>query len=68
MKAVPKLEENESGLMVLKKAKLTQKLEKLKRKILNILKMYDLSRVVPWEREHPERKCGSFRDLEVLSH
>ena len=52
MKAVPKLDE--SGLMVLKKAKLTQKLEKLKRKILNIFKMYDLSWVVPWEREHPE--------------
>ena len=30
-------------------AKKTQKLEKLKRKLLKILKMYDLSRAVPWE-------------------
>ena len=32
----------------------TPKLEKLKRKLLNILKWYDLSRVVPCERARPE--------------
>ena len=37
-----------------KNAKKTQKLEKLKHKFLNILKRYDLSRVVPCERAHPE--------------
>ena len=35
-------------------AQKTPKLEKLKRKILNILKRYDLSRVVPCERARPE--------------
>ena len=35
-------------------AKKTPKLEKLKRKLLNILKRYDLSRVVPCERARPE--------------
>ena len=35
-------------------AKKTQKLEKLIRKSLNILKRYDLSRVVPCERARPE--------------
>ena len=35
-------------------AKKTQKLEKLKRKLLNILKRYDLSRVVPCESWRPE--------------
>ena len=31
----------------------TPKLEKLKRKLLNFLKMYDLYRVVPWESQRP---------------
>ena len=35
-------------------AQKTQKLEKLKRKLLNILKWYDLSRVVPCQRACPE--------------
>jgi len=35
-------------------AKKTQKLEKLKRKLLKILKRYDLSRVVPCESWRPE--------------
>ena len=35
-------------------AKKTQKLEKLKRKLLKILKRYDLSRVVPCRRARPE--------------
>ena len=35
-------------------AKKTPKLEKLKRKLLNILKRYDLSRVVPCRRARPE--------------
>ena len=35
-------------------AKKHGKLGKLKRKLLNILKRYDLSRVVPWERARPE--------------
>ena len=34
-------------------AKKTQKLEKLKCKLLKILKRYDLSRVVPCERARP---------------
>ena len=34
-------------------AKKTPKLEKLKRKILHFLKMYDLYRVVPWESQRP---------------
>ena len=38
---------------VLKTPKKTQKLEKLKRKLLKILKRYDLSRVVPCERARP---------------
>ena len=36
------------------KARKTPKLEELKRKLLNILKRYDLSKVVPWERARPE--------------
>ena len=39
---------------VLKTPKKTQKLEKLKRKLLKILKRYDLSRVVPCESWRPE--------------
>ena len=35
-------------------AKKTQKLEKLKRKLLKTLKRYDLSRVVPCESWRPE--------------
>ena len=35
-------------------AKKTPKLEKLKRKLLNFLKRYDLYRVVPWESWRPE--------------
>ena len=35
-------------------AQKTPKLEKLKRKLLNFLKMYDLYRVVPWESRRPE--------------
>ena len=35
-------------------AQKTQKLEKLKRKLLTILKRFDLSRVVPCERARPE--------------
>ena len=35
-------------------AQKTLKLEKLKRKLLNILKRYDLSRVVPCQRARPE--------------
>ena len=35
-------------------AKKTQKLEKLKRKLLKILKRYVLSRMVPCERARPE--------------
>ena len=35
-------------------AKKTQKLEKLKRKLLKILKRYDLSRVAPCESWRPE--------------
>ena len=34
-------------------AKKTPKLEKLKRKLLQFLKMYDLYRVVPWESQRP---------------
>ena len=52
-------------------AKKTPKLEKLKRKLLNFLKMYDLYRVVPWESQRPDswqfRKCCSFWVLEVLN-
>ena len=35
-------------------AKKPQKLEELKRKLVNIFKRYDLSRVVPCERARPE--------------
>ena len=35
-------------------AEKTQKLEELKRKLVNIFKRYDLSRVVPCERARPE--------------
>ena len=34
-------------------AQKTPKLEKLKRKLLNFLKRYDLYRVVPWESQRP---------------
>ena len=42
-----------SGALCWKRQK-TQKLEKLKHKLLNILKRYDLSGVVPCERARPE--------------
>ena len=41
-----------SGALCWKRQK-TPKLEKLKRKLLNFLKMYDLYRVVPWESQRP---------------
>ena len=42
-----------SGALCWKRQK-TPKLEKLKRKLLNFLKMYDLYRVVPWESQRPD--------------
>ena len=41
------------GVLCWKRQK-TQKLEKLKRNLLNIFKRYDLSKVVPCERARPE--------------
>ena len=48
---------------MLKSAKKTQKLEKLKRKLLKTLTRYDLPRVVPCERAHPVKAaelCGTL--------